>query len=131
MTNAHHASAAYRSAAVQTATPDRLLLMLYDGLIQFLEGARAALGDGKFADAHRQLLRSQDILRELMVTLNMEYEISRSLMALYEYYHRRLVEANVAKRSEPVDEVLGQVRELREAWAGAAAAWRETAGRPT
>ncbi|MDI3328442.1 MAG: flagellar export chaperone FliS [Alicyclobacillaceae bacterium] len=128
MTDARQAYAAYRAASVQTAPPDRLLLMLYDGLVQFLEGAREALSARRWEDAHRQLVRSQDILRELMVTLNMEYEISRSLMALYDYYYRRLVEANVKKETGPVEEVLAHVRELREAWAQAALASRHSNG---
>ncbi|MBX6395056.1 MAG: flagellar export chaperone FliS [Alicyclobacillaceae bacterium] len=128
MTHASQAYAAYRATAVQTAGPDRLLLMLYDGLIQFLQGAREALIAKRWEDAHRHLVRSQDIVRELMVTLNRDYDISKSLMALYDYYHRRLVEANVKKQVEPVDEVLGHVRELREAWAQAALAWRQENG---
>ncbi|ADG07467.1 flagellar export chaperone FliS [Kyrpidia tusciae] len=129
MTDMDRASVAYRNTAVQTAAPDRLLLMLYDGLIQFLEAAKRALVEGRRADAHAFLLRSQDILRELTVTLKMDYEISHSLAALYDYYHRRLVEANVTKDPVPVEEVLEQVRELREAWANAALALRQASVR--
>jgi flagellar protein FliS len=120
------AYAAYRHTSIQTASPDRLLIMLYDGLISALERAKAAIERGDAAEAHGQLVKAQDIIREgLLAPLDMRYEVSHSLAQLYEYYHRRLVEANLRKDVEPVNEVLTHVRGWRETWLQAAAKARE------
>lgn len=120
------AYAAYRQTSIQTASPDRLLIMLIDGLITALERAKAAISSGDTLEAHRQLIKAQDIIREgLLGPLDMRYEVSQSLAQLYEYYHRRLVEANLRKDAEAVDEVLEHMRGWRETWVQAAAKARQ------
>lgn len=109
----------YRHTQVNTATPEELTLMLYDGLIRFINVARKSVGEKNVEEAHRANLRAQDIISELMNTLNMNYEISHSLYALYDYMKRRLVEANIKKDVAVLDEVLGMARELRETWSQA------------
>ncbi len=107
----------YRQMQIQTAKPEQLLLMLYDGAINFLKKARIAIEEKKIEEAHTSLIRAQDILTELMSSLNMDVgEIAMNLFRLYEYMHHRLVEANVNKDVKPVDEVLGLLQGLREAW---------------
>lgn len=114
------AHTAYRSASVQTATPERLLIMLYDGLIRLMKTAQSAIVAGDVPEAHKNLIKSQDIVIELKSTLKMEYEISHALAALYDYFLRRLQEANVSKTPEPLEDILPRVEELREAWVQAA-----------
>ncbi len=100
--------------------------MLYDGLITALERAQVALESGDVATSHQQLVKAQEIIREgLWGPLDMQYEISKSLASLYEYFHRRLVEANLKKDAAPVVEVLEHVRGLRETWVQAAAKSRQ------
>ncbi len=106
----------YRNSAVETASPGALLLMLYDAAIQSLEGARSAIEAKDMAQAHRHLTKAQDIVLELMSTLNMDYEISKSLWSLYDYLYRQLVQANVKKSVELIDEVNSFMCELRETW---------------
>jgi flagellar protein FliS len=65
---------------------------------------------------HNHLLRAQDIVRYLSVTLKDGYEISEGLDKLYAYFLQQLVNANASKEPESVEEVLGMVEELREAW---------------
>ncbi|WP_067932387.1 flagellar export chaperone FliS [Alicyclobacillus kakegawensis] len=120
------AYAAYRQASVQTASPDRLLIMLYDGLIAALENAKAALESGDVDVSHKQLMKAQSIIREgLWGPLDMRYEISKPLASLYQYFHQRLVEANLKKDVHPVVEVLDHIRGLRETWVEAAAKARQ------
>lgn len=114
------AHTAYRSASVQTATPERLLIMLYDGLIRFVRLAQSAIVSDDVPEAHKNLIKSQDIVLELKSTLKMEYEISHALAALYDYFLKKLREANVSKMVEPLEEILPRVEELREAWVQAA-----------
>jgi flagellar protein FliS len=114
----------YRANAVLTASPGQLVLMLYDGALKALALAREAFAQPE-ADPRRigtineQLLKTQAILQELQGGLNFEAggEFARTMHRLYDYHSRRLLEANLRKREEPVIEVERLVRELREAWA--------------
>lgn len=106
----------YREVQVLTASPERLVLLLYEGAIRFLEEARAALDGGDLAKAHERLTRTQDILTELITGLDFNYEVSSNLYRLYDYFRRRLVEANVRKDPGAVQEVLRFLKELRDTW---------------
>jgi flagellar protein FliS len=111
----------YRNAQIETASPDRLLLMLYDGAIRFLGQAREALSHNEIEKANHLINRVQDIIAELMSTLNFEVgEVSHNLFRLYEYMNYRLVEANLKKDPAPTEEVERMLRDLREAWQQAA-----------
>lgn len=104
---------AYQQQSVQTASPERLLILLFDGAMRFLNAAQTYVQQKDHQNAHTQLIKAQDILRELMVTLNMDYEISHQLLPLYEYCQQRLIEANLHKEAGPIGEVLGLLTELR------------------
>lgn len=112
----------YRQVATQTASRGQLVLMLLDGAIRFLEQARTGFGKEDPAEAnetiHNNLTRAQDILHELNMSLNMEAggEFASCMRRLYTYMDRRLFEANVSKNSEGVEDVLGRLGVLREAW---------------
>jgi flagellar secretion chaperone FliS len=127
MTTAQQAYMKYKSTSVQTASPERLLVMLYDGLIRSIETAKVAITLNQPQESHRQLTKSQDIVWELRTTLKMEYEISHALAALYDYFQSRLVDANVRKSIEPLDEILPRIQELREAWVQASIQLRSMA----
>uniref|UniRef100_A0A7C1F3Z3 Flagellar secretion chaperone FliS n=1 Tax=Ammonifex degensii TaxID=42838 RepID=A0A7C1F3Z3_9THEO len=107
----------YLHAAVTTAPPGRLLLMLYDGAISFLSQAIEVLEARDYEEANRLIIRAQDIIAELISALDMKYEIAHSLYQLYDYFNRRLIEANVKKDAVPATEVQGYLKELREIWA--------------
>lgn len=106
----------YQKQAVTTARPEELTLMLYSGLVKYIRLSKQALDHNQFEEAHRNNLRAQDILSELMVTLKPEYEISNSLLPLYDYMKTRLIEANVKKNHELLQEVEGFAVELVESW---------------
>ncbi|MDI6631668.1 MAG: flagellar export chaperone FliS [Bacillota bacterium] len=98
----------------------RLLLMLYDGAIGFLSRAIEALEAGGSDEVGQLIVRAQGIISELKGALDMKYEVAQSLCQLYDYFNRRLTEANAGKDSLPVCEVQGYLKELREAWSEAA-----------
>lgn len=106
----------YRNSVVETASPGRLLLMLYDAAIRNLDTAHRAIEDQNTSQANDCLLKAQDILLELMSTLDMEYEIAKQLLSLYDFMYRQLIEANVKKDVELVDGVHGFLVELRDTW---------------
>ena len=109
----------YRMTSVQTANPEKLLLMLYDGLVVCLKQTKQAIEERKMDQAHTSLIKSQDIITELMNTLNMDYDISENLYKLYDYQRQQLIEANIKKDAEIIEQVLNFVSDLRQTWAQA------------
>ena len=109
----------YQSNVVNTATPQELTLMLYNGLVKFLKLSIQSMDEKSIEKTNNYIIRSQDIITEFICTLDMQYEVSKSLMALYDYMNRRLIEANLKKEKAIVEEVLGFAEELRDTWAQA------------
>lgn len=106
----------YQKQAVITSKPEDLTSMLYQGLVKFIRLAKMEIGNENFEASHKHNLRAQDILTELMVTLKQEYAISESLLSLYDYMKTRLIEANLQKDTELLEEVEGYAVELSETW---------------
>lgn len=106
----------YQQQSVMTASPGELTLMLYNGCIRFIKQAKLAIDEKDIEKAGNSLIRAQDILQELMVTLNPDYEISKNLYALYDYMIQRLIDANISKDKAPLDEVLELITDLRDTW---------------
>lgn len=109
----------YQNNMVNTATPQELTLMLYNGLIKFLNLTIQGMEERSIEKANNNIVRAQDIIIEFMSTLDMDYEISGGLFSLYDYMNNRLVEANIKKDKAIVEEVLGYAEELRDTWAQA------------
>jgi flagellar secretion chaperone FliS len=116
-------SSSYRRVAMQTAPPGHLVLMLFEGAIRFLE---QALGGFKSEDPaefnstiSNNVIRAQDIIRELNRCLDLAAggELAQHLRRLYEYFDRRLMESNIKKEPDGIQEVIGRVSDLRNAWA--------------
>ncbi|WP_026679172.1 flagellar export chaperone FliS [Fictibacillus gelatini] len=106
----------YQTNSVQTASPGELTLMLYNGCLKFIGLAKAAIKANHIEEKNTNCLKAQKIIQELMVTLDMDIEISKSLMQMYDYFHRRLIEANVKSDIEILEEVEGYVTEFRDTW---------------
>jgi len=108
----------YKKAAIQTASQGKLILMMYDGAIKFINIALENIPLKKYDIVNKNIIKAQDIITELMLALNIEVggEIARNLYSLYDYMNRRLVEANIKKNSEIAQEVLRLLSELKEAW---------------
>lgn len=111
--------AAYKQSSVETATPEKLLLMLFNGGIKFLRQAQAALGEKDFAQADVYLGKVQDILTELMTTLDMEKggQLSVNLYQLYDFYRKEVIAANTKKDGAVLGPVLEFFQEFRDTWA--------------
>lgn len=117
----------YQQQSVMTMTPGEMLLKLYDEVITQLSAARQFNDEKDISKANAAFQKAQRILRYLDQTLDPQYEISANLSALYDYFIRRLMEANARKSNEPVDEVLPMIEELRETFYQADKASRTTA----
>jgi len=106
----------YQQSSVQTASPGQLILMLYDGAIRFVKLGIAGIEERDISKANNSLIRAQRIINELMASLNTSVPLSATLMGIYDYMNRRLIEANIKKDKAPAEEVLGHLVELRDAW---------------
>jgi flagellar secretion chaperone FliS len=113
----------YQQVAAQTAPPGQLILMLFDGALLSLE--RALIGFACIDPAernqtiHNNLRRALDIIRELNNSLNLEAggQLAETLRNLYTYFDQRIMDSNWQKHRDGVDEVIGRLKELRDAWA--------------
>lgn len=99
-----------------TASPEELVMMLYNGIIRFVNEAKQAIDDKNIEGAHNSITRAQDIVLELMSTLDMQYDISKNLYSIYDYISRRLIEANLKKDKVALDEVESLVSDLKDTW---------------
>lgn len=112
---------AYRETQIKTAGQIKLIIMLYDGAIRnirmALEGVQA--GYSKFDAFNNHIIKAQDIVSELMISLDFEKggELARNLFDLYMYVNRKLLEANIKKVPAPLEEVRSLLSQLRDAWA--------------
>ena len=109
----------YLKTKIQTASKEQLVLMLMDGVVRFSEHGRKAIAEKDFEAKQKNLVRSQDIIIELVNGLDHEKggEIATNLARLYTYAIKRLVDANMKDDTSGIDEVQHIFRNLREAWA--------------
>ena len=111
----------YAREAVTTASPQRLVTMLYDRLLRDLGAAESALAVPDIEVAHRELVHAQDIIRELAGSLDLTiWPEGEGLAQLYAWLLDRLIAANVAKDATVVAECRDIVEPLRDAWHDAA-----------
>ncbi len=107
---------AYQNNSVETASPGELTLMLYNGCIKFIKVAKTAMEAKEIEKKNTNIQKAQNIIQELMVTMNQEYAVSKEILPLYDYMNRRLMEANVKNDADILDEVQGMAVEFRDTW---------------
>lgn len=108
----------YRRTNVITADPKRLVLICYEGAIDNLRFAKQKIIEKDYEAKGRALTKAQDILNELLCSLDFEKggSIAKNLDALYNYICRRILHADVKKDLSAIDEVVGMMSELKSAW---------------
>ena len=108
---------AYKKTQVQTADQGRLVLMCYDGTINFLRRAQKAHAEKNFVSRNELLTKAQNVLWELINGLNFQAgEIAYNLESLYNYMIRRILDSQFTDSVEPVTEVITHLHELEESW---------------
>lgn len=113
---AMNAAAAYNESKILTATPADLTLMLYEGAIKFCNLALMGLEKNDFEKANTNIVKAERIITEFRSSLDFKYATAKDFDVVYEYIFRRLVEANIKKDSEILEEALGYIREMRDTW---------------
>ncbi|MEZ0536945.1 flagellar export chaperone FliS [Caldicellulosiruptoraceae bacterium PP1] len=109
----------YQQDRIMTTPPEELTLMLYDGCIRFIKLAIAAIEENKFDKANENIIKAENIITELMSTLDMNYEVSNNLYSLYDFIFRWLVQGNIKKDKSFLEDALSIVQDLRDTWAEA------------
>jgi len=109
---------AYLRTQIMTAGPMQLRMLLYDGALRFCRNGREALEAEDYEKSYENLSRTQQIMRELTDSLDHKQapELCDRLAALYNYLYRRLVEANMRRDPQIVDEVIELIEYERETW---------------
>lgn len=112
---------AYKQTKVKTASQGKLVIMLYDEAIRQLGYAAELLGaqTRQLDKIHNALVKSQDIVTELMAGLDFDKggEIAKNLFSLYMYFNEKIKEGNMKKSQDPINEVKILMTDLRDAWA--------------
>lgn len=107
---------AYQQGAVRTASPGELTLMLYNGCLKFIKLARTGIQEKNIELKNTNLLKAQNIIQELMITLDTNVQVAKSMMAMYDYINQRLIEANTKNDTASLDEAEQYVTEFRDTW---------------
>lgn len=111
-----NAAQAYGARKVETASPAELTLMLYEGAIKFCNIAMGAIEKKDYEKANINIQKARNIIVELQSTLDHKYKVAEDFDVIYDYIFRKLVDANVKKDTEILEEALNQIRDMRDAW---------------
>jgi len=106
----------YKENSINTASKEEITLMLYDGCIKFMNLAKIGIQEKNIQKANENLIKAQNIITELDSTLNMDVEISKNFHLLYDFSLSRLIDANIQKKEEFVDDAKMVIVDLRDAW---------------
>jgi len=111
-----NAYAQYNNSRILTASPEELTLMLYEGAIKFCNIALMGIEQKDIEKAHVNIRKVQKILEHFRQTLDMSYPVSEDFERVYVYLERRLIEANVKKDIEILEEVKEHLQSMRDTW---------------
>lgn len=106
----------YEKSKILTASPAELTLMLYEGAIKFANIAVMAIEKGDVEKAHNNIRKVERIIEEFQVTLNHKYPVAKDFDEVYKYLQQRLLEANIKKDKDIMEEVLRHLRTMRDTW---------------
>ncbi|WP_376769018.1 flagellar export chaperone FliS [Clostridium psychrophilum] len=108
----------YKSNSINFASKDQLLIMLVDGAVKFSKMGRQAIIDKDINKAHENIIKTQNIFYELMSTLDVAKggEWAESLIKVYDFITRRLMDANIKKSEAIMNEIIPLIETVRETW---------------
>ena len=105
----------YQASNVNTATPEKLMIMLFDGALQFLQKAKTAIAEKNLVERSQNIDGARKIIRELMRTIDLENgnDVSKRLFKLYNKMAMNLIKANVQRNANLIDEVIEDISNIR------------------
>lgn len=112
----NNAAMAYQNNKIMTATPAELTLMLYDGAIKFCNIAISAIEVKDIQKANVNIIKVEKIITEFRSTLDFKFPVAKDFDNVYSYLYDRLVEANIRKDKDTLEEVIKHLRDMRDTW---------------
>lgn len=108
----------YQKTNIETSSPQKLVLILYDGALRFIREAKKLLEEENFTEAFHKILRAENIVVELISSLNFDAggEIANNFMQLYKFVNKRLVEANSERDIKKLEEAEIILSDIRDIW---------------
>lgn len=106
----------YNNSKILTASPAELTLMLYEGAIKFCNIAIMGIEQKDIEKAHTNIMKTERIINHLRVTLDMKYPVAQDFERIYVYLEQRLLEANMKKDTEILEEINTHLRSVRDTW---------------
>ena len=105
----------YQASNVNTATPEKLMIMMFDGALQFFQKAKIAIAEGKLQERSQNIDGARKIIRELMRTIDLENgnDVSKQLFKLYNKMAMNLIKANVQRNATLIDNVIEDITNIR------------------
>ncbi len=113
----------YTKKSIETASPGKLVLMLFDGCLKFMKTAKEGFKEENFMKRNEtinnNLIKAQNIVAELQSSLDMDVpgELPGTLYKLYDFVYYQLQQANLKKETEPIEHAEKTIKELRDSWA--------------
>lgn len=107
----------YNAQKVVTANPVTLIVMLYDGCIKQLKLAQIAIDKKDYEATNTHMKKAQDIVSELLNSLDLKFPISKELMSLYDFMLREMRRINTVKKRDDIDPLITMLTGLRDTWA--------------
>lgn len=123
-----NAAMKYKNSSIQTASKAELTLMLYEGAIKFCNIAMQGIEEKDIEKAHNNIIKAQNIITEFRATLDFKYPVAKDFDLVYDYIYRKLVEANLKKDADALNEALKYTKEMRDTWKEVMRLNREGAG---
>ena len=114
--NRANAAKLYQQNSINTASPAKLTLMLYDGAVKFCNIALEGIEEKDIQKAHTNIMKAEKIIVELRVSLDRKYKVWEDFDRVYDYVYRRLIEANMKKDPEILKEALKHIKTMRDTW---------------
>ena len=105
----------YQTSNITTATPEKLMILLFDGALQFLQKAKTAIAENNLKERSENIEGARKIIRELMRTIDLENgnDVAKKLFRLYNKMAMNLIKANVQRSSDKIDEVIVDITNIR------------------
>ena len=114
--NRANAAKLYQQNSINTASPAKLTLMLYDGAVKFCNIALEGIEEKDIQKTHTNIMKAEKIIVELRVSLDRKYKVWEDFDRVYDYVYRRLVEANMKKDPEILKEAMKHIKTMRDTW---------------
>lgn len=111
-----NAAQIYRGNQVNTASPAKLTLMLYEGAIKFCNLALIGIEEHDIQKTHTNIMKAERIIEEFKTTLDHKYPVAKEFDLVYDVIYQKLIEANIKKEPELINEALGHLRDMRDIW---------------